>query len=119
MPEFLRQVKQQRGSRAAFVGERRHLKRDGSVFDVAVTISSIPYAGRAARLVVVNDITDRKRAEAALRESNSGWHWPPAARDWHVRVERGTGKTLWTEQHARLLGLRGRRRRRRRRRRYP
>ena len=55
VPEFLRHVKQQRGSRVAFVGERRHLKRDGSLFDVAVTISSIPYAGREARLALVNE----------------------------------------------------------------
>ena len=48
--EFVRKVKQQRGSRAAFVGERRHVKRDGSLFDAAVTISSIAYAGREARL---------------------------------------------------------------------
>jgi hypothetical protein len=69
VPEFLRHVKQQRGSRVVFVGERRHLKRDGSVFDVAVTISSIPYAGRAARLALVSGISERKRAEATLRES--------------------------------------------------
>ena len=46
VPEFVRKVKQQAGSRVAFVGERRHLKRDGSVFEVAVTVSSIAYAGR-------------------------------------------------------------------------
>jgi two-component system, LuxR family, sensor kinase FixL len=34
---------------------------------VAVTISSIPYAGRQARLAVVNDITARKRAEELLK----------------------------------------------------
>ncbi len=69
VPQFLRQMTQQGGSRAAFVGEWRHLRRDGSVFDVSITISCIPYAGRAARLVLVNDITDRKRVEASLQES--------------------------------------------------
>jgi two-component system CheB/CheR fusion protein len=69
VPEFLRVATGQRKARAAFVGEWRHLKRDGSVFDVAITVSSISYAGRAALLVLVRDITDRKRAEAALQES--------------------------------------------------
>jgi two-component system CheB/CheR fusion protein len=105
MPEFVRKVKQQRGSRAAFVGERRHLKRDGSVFDVAVTISSIPYAGRAARLVVVNDITTPKQAEAASRVSQERLALAASGTrigmfDWDVV----TGNMLWTEQHARLLG---------------
>ncbi len=107
VPEFLRHVKQQRGSRVAFVGERRHLKRDGSLFDVAVTISSIPYAGREARLALVNDITDRKRAEEALRASQERLALAASGTrigmfEWNV----ATGKALWTEQHARLLGLR-------------
>ena len=71
VPEFVRQMNQKRGSRATFVGQRRHLKRDGSLFDVAVTISSIPYAGRAAWLALVNDITDRKGAEEALKRLNA------------------------------------------------
>ena len=51
------------------VGEWRHCKRDGTVFDVEITTSAISYAGRPARLVLVRDITARKQAEAALRES--------------------------------------------------
>jgi two-component system sensor kinase FixL len=71
VPEFLRVVGGQRKSRVTFVGEWRHVKRDGTVFEVAATISSMPYAGRAARLVLVNDITERKRAEEQLRELNT------------------------------------------------
>src|ERR1035437_5539964 len=68
VPGFVRKVKQQAGSKVAFVGERRHLKRDGSAFDVAVSVSSIAYAGRMARLASVNDITERKRAEALRKQ---------------------------------------------------
>ncbi|MCU0784197.1 MAG: PAS domain-containing sensor histidine kinase [Verrucomicrobia bacterium] len=68
VPKFLRAMGGQRRSRATFVGEWRHVKRDGTVFDVAVTISSIPYAGRAARLVLVDDITERKRAEEQVKQ---------------------------------------------------
>jgi PAS domain S-box-containing protein len=49
-------------------GEWRHERRDGTVFDAAITISSIQYAGRLARLVLVNEITTRKQTEAALRD---------------------------------------------------
>lgn len=53
------------------VGEWRHCKRDGTVFDVEITSSALSYAGPPARLVLVNDITARKQAEAALRESET------------------------------------------------
>ncbi len=52
-------------------GERRHTNRDGTVFDVEIIASSIPYAGRQARLVLIADITARKQAEAALRDSEA------------------------------------------------
>lgn len=48
-------------------GEWCHLKRDGPVFDAAVTVNSIPYAGRNARLVMVNDISGRKQAESSVQ----------------------------------------------------
>lgn len=47
-------------------GEWRHVKRDGTVFDVEITVSTISYAGRDAWLALVNDITERKRTEAVL-----------------------------------------------------
>ncbi len=58
-----------RGSQAAFAGEWRHRKKDGTAFDVEVTISCLQFQGRDARLTMVKDITERKRAEQALRES--------------------------------------------------
>ena len=42
--KFLRVVGRQRKLPVTFVGEWRHLKRDSTMFDVEVTISSIPYA---------------------------------------------------------------------------
>jgi len=68
VPRFVRVVSGLREPGVVFVGEWRHLKQDGRVFDAAVTISSIPYAGRAARLVLINDITEPKRAEALLQK---------------------------------------------------
>ena len=47
----------------------RHRRKNGSMLDVEVTSHSIVYAGRNARLVVSTDITKRKQAEEALRQS--------------------------------------------------
>jgi diguanylate cyclase (GGDEF)-like protein/PAS domain S-box-containing protein len=47
----------------------RHIKKDGTRIDVEVSSNPIVYEGRAARLVAVQDITERKRNEAALKES--------------------------------------------------
>jgi PAS domain S-box-containing protein len=47
----------------------RHRKKDGTVIDVMITSHGVNWEGRKARLVLVTDITERKRAEAALRES--------------------------------------------------
>ena len=44
----------------------RHRKKDGSIIDVEVHSERVLFAGRAVRLAVVTDITERKRAEQAL-----------------------------------------------------
>jgi two-component system NtrC family sensor kinase len=50
-------------------GTRRHLRKDGSIFDAETTSHEIAFGGRPARLVMAVDITERKRMEAALRKS--------------------------------------------------
>jgi PAS domain S-box-containing protein len=47
----------------------RHRKRDGTVFDVELTRHAIQFGGRAARLVVASDVTERRRFEEQLRQS--------------------------------------------------
>jgi PAS domain S-box-containing protein len=51
------------------IGERRYRRKDGSLADVEVSVSVIPYRGREALCVVAHDITERKRTERALIES--------------------------------------------------
>jgi diguanylate cyclase (GGDEF)-like protein/PAS domain S-box-containing protein len=45
----------------------RHKKKDGSVIHVEVDSHPLMFAGRAARVAVVTDITERKQAEEALQ----------------------------------------------------
>jgi PAS domain S-box-containing protein len=49
--------------------EQEYLRLDGSRVPVETTAVSIRYPGEDAHLVFVRDITERKRAEEALRES--------------------------------------------------
>jgi PAS domain S-box-containing protein len=47
----------------------RHQKKDGTLIDVEVTSHSLIFAGRSAEVVLVNDVTERKRAEQELSQS--------------------------------------------------
>ncbi|HEY8832942.1 MAG TPA: PAS domain S-box protein [Gemmatimonadaceae bacterium] len=47
----------------------QHRKKNGSLFDVAVTSHEITFNGRTARLALSLDVTDGKRAEEQLRQS--------------------------------------------------
>ncbi len=50
-------------------GTWRHYKKDGTLIDVEIISHSVQWEERPARLVLANDITESKRAEKALRQS--------------------------------------------------
>jgi PAS domain S-box-containing protein len=50
-------------------GEWRHRRKNGEVIDVYVISHTLDFRGRKAALVVAQDITERKRSDAALQES--------------------------------------------------
>jgi two-component system, sensor histidine kinase and response regulator len=47
----------------------RHCKKDHTIIDVAITADDFEWNGRAARLILAIDITERKRADEALRQA--------------------------------------------------
>jgi PAS domain S-box-containing protein len=49
--------------------ESKGVRKDGSVFISEVRARAIPYQGRLVRVSAIRDITERKRAEDALRQS--------------------------------------------------
>ncbi|HQT91549.1 MAG TPA: PAS domain S-box protein, partial [Candidatus Kryptobacter bacterium] len=55
------------------VVESVHMRRNGEVFPVEVHARNIAYQGEPAILGVVRDITERKRAEDTIRQSEEKW----------------------------------------------
>jgi PAS domain S-box-containing protein len=53
----------------SFTFETKHVTKDGRVLDVEVTSNVIEYEGRELDCAMVRDITERKRVEQSLRES--------------------------------------------------
>jgi two-component system CheB/CheR fusion protein len=51
-------------------GNWRHLKSTGEVIDVELTAHAIEYERKRARMVIINDITERKRAETMMQQLN-------------------------------------------------
>ncbi len=52
----------------AHLGERQYRRKDGSLADVEVNVSAVPYNGDSAMCIVAHDVTQRKRAETMLEE---------------------------------------------------
>jgi PAS domain S-box-containing protein len=50
-------------------GEWRHRKKDGTIINVEITSNRLTFGGRPAEFVLVQDVTERKKAERALRIS--------------------------------------------------
>ena len=59
------------GPRGEHRRQGRHRRKDGSIIEVEVTSHQFDYEGRPARLSLVNDITAKKRADQALRDSEA------------------------------------------------
>ncbi len=49
-------------------GVWRHRKKDGTLIDVEITSHTSMFAGRRADIVLINDVTERRKAEQAAQE---------------------------------------------------
>jgi PAS domain S-box-containing protein len=53
------------------LGIWKHWKKDGAVIDVHITLQPLSFMGREARLILANDVTERLRAEEAVKQSEA------------------------------------------------
>src|SRR5215831_18451980 len=68
VPALVSYLAENRDDRQA-AGVWQHQKKDGTVIDVNVNWHCLDFAGRPAYLVMATDVTEQKRAQAAVTES--------------------------------------------------
>ncbi|GAC1536692.1 MAG: hypothetical protein NVS2B9_02560 [Myxococcales bacterium] len=88
------------------LGIWRHLRKDGAPLEMEITSQDTVERGRVARLVIGVDVTERGRAEKAMRDNEEklaraqqlarvgSWEWNP-----------DTGETSWSAETCRMLGV--------------
>ncbi len=69
VPKFLERVARVRDDRDTVLAPSRHRKKDGSVRDVEITSHVLSFGGRRSEIVLVNDVTERRRMEEIQREN--------------------------------------------------
>lgn len=69
VPALLKAVQEQRGRTLDIGGVWQHRRKDGSLILVEVTVSSVNFNGREARLLLAHDVTERLRIEGALLQT--------------------------------------------------
>lgn len=69
VPALLENISRSSVSGINLAGTWKHAKKDGTIIDVEIISHELLFGGRDAELVLINDITERIRAEEALRET--------------------------------------------------
>ena len=89
-------VAQERHLTGASQGVFHHRTKAGAIIDVEVFLRDVPYEGRRAVIAVVQDVTERRRAEAALLEASRA---AAAARDAAEAANAAKSQFLSTMSH--------------------
>ncbi|MGA7906018.1 MAG: PAS domain S-box protein, partial [Candidatus Sulfotelmatobacter sp.] len=89
-----------------YSGQWRHLLKNGKIIDVEITSHTLAFGGRDAELVVVQDVTDRNRAEQALRESEERYReLIQGVKDYAICMLSPTGHVVsWNQGAERIKG---------------
>ena len=74
-------------------GTWKHIRKDGAIIDVEITSHTLTFNGKRAELVLAYNITKRKKAEAALRESEEKFR----------RIFETAAVSLWEEDFSAVL----------------
>jgi PAS domain S-box-containing protein len=78
--------------------ETRHRRKDGTVFDVEISVNSAVVAGKKLLFCVSRDITERKRAEEALRRSEQNFRDSMENSPLGIRVLGEGGETVYANR---------------------
>ena len=82
------------------------IRVDGSILDVEINSSRYHYQGAPASLIFIRDITERKRTEDALRESEAGLrqaqHYAQMG-SWSLNMQ--TGQLSWSDEMYAIYGI--------------
>ncbi|PSK82035.1 PAS domain S-box protein [Prolixibacter denitrificans] len=87
-------------------GTWRHLKKNGEVIQVEIANHEIEYNGKPARIVLINDVTERLKAQQKLEESEKSLNTAQEiARmgDWEYDLVHN--QTTWSDNNFRLFDL--------------
>jgi PAS domain S-box-containing protein len=101
-----RTIRSQNGSREIAAGTFRHWRRDGMTMDMEVTISSIIFEGKKARLCSLKDVTEQRRAETALLSAMERLHLAQEAAgagSWEWDLD--TNENIWSRELFKVYGL--------------
>ncbi len=83
----------------------QHRKKDGTLIHVEVVSNGLQFGGRAARLVLVNDVTERKKTEDALRVSELRYRsLTHSANDAIITTDSGGAITFWNTAAQAMFG---------------
>jgi PAS domain S-box-containing protein len=77
-----------------FIRERRYRRKDGSVVDVEIAASTINYGGKQVICAAIRNITERKRADEALRMSETRFRTMIDQSPLSIQILSPDGRTL-------------------------
>jgi len=87
--------------------ETKHTRKDGSVIDVDISISGIMYGGQKLILCIDRDITERKQAEKALKDSEESYReLADSITDVFFAMDENLRYTYWNRASEVLTGIR-------------
>ncbi len=102
--ELLGRIAAMNAANAVF--ETRHRRHDGSLIDVEINASRVEIDGQPLIYNSARDVSERKRTEQAMRESEERWSFAlegagEGVWDWDMQ----TGKIVYSKRYKEMLGF--------------